>query len=118
MKVYQKLGQLSKVWKIKDENARRDRLDDLDKLIHEKFPSGSGFNSGTKLVTILSNKVVLQADFHHMDEHGGYDGWSHHQVIVTPDLEHGFDIRITGRDKNGIKEYIGETFHQVLNEEV
>jgi hypothetical protein len=51
-----------------------------------------------------------------MNTHGYYEGWTEHKVIVTPSW-HGFNIRVTGKDKNQIKEYITETFHYVLNEE-
>lgn len=79
-------------------------------------PSGSGFDSGTKLDADKSkpDKLVFTTSFHHMDESGGYDGWTDHEVIVRPSLMSGFDLRITGRDRNGIKEYIAEIFHSFL----
>jgi len=52
-----------------------------------------------------------------MDEHGYYDGWTEHKVIVTPHLTHEFDLKVTGRDKNGIKDYIVETFDNALDSE-
>lgn len=87
----------------------------LDAML-KHLPSGSGIDAGTKLVVdeCKSNKLVFQADFHHMDAYGYYDGWSYHQVIVTPSLEFGAVIKITGRDRNRIKDYLQEVFNEVM----
>jgi hypothetical protein len=92
-------------------------IDEIEDIVREKFPSGSGFNSGTIFNEADSkkNKLIFTTDFHHMDEHGCYDGWTSHHIIVTPDW-HGYNIRVTGRNKNNIKEYISETFCSVLDE--
>lgn len=81
------------------------------------LPSGSGFDAGVKLVDdeCKSNRLVLKADFHHMTEHGMYDGWTEHKVIVTPSLADGAVIRITGRDRKLIREYIADVMHEALN---
>ena len=50
-----------------------------------------------------------------MTEHGYYDGWTEHDVIVTPSLRSpGFSLRITGRNRRDIKEYIADAFHDAL----
>lgn len=87
----------------------------LDKLA-AMLPNGSGFDAGCKILFPESTpqKIVIQADFHHMDEHGFYDGWTEHKVIVTPCLQWGFKIRVTGRNRNGIKEYISDLFHDII----
>jgi hypothetical protein len=89
-------------------------------LVKDYLPSGSGFDAGTTLDEGASSpdKLVFDTSFHHMDEHGGYDGWTEHKVIVTPSLAHGCDLRVTGRDRNDIKSYIGETFAHALDTEV
>ena len=91
----------------------------LDLIEREYLPSGSGINAGCKILVEESHKdrIVIQTEFHHMNEVGYYDGWTSHKVIVTPSLISGFYIRITGRDKNGIKEYLAELFYQVLDQE-
>lgn len=83
-------------------------------------PSGSGIDCGTKLSFEDSNpeKLVLLVSFHHMNEGGYYDGWTEHKVIVTPSLQHGFNIRITGKNRNDIKEYLHEVYYTWLDEEV
>lgn len=85
-------------------------------LVREHMPSGSGFDNGTTLEFERSrpDRLVFLTAFHHMDEVGGYAGWSDHTVIVTPSLAFPFDLRATGRDRNGIKDYIAETFKIAL----
>ena len=83
----------------------------LDEFIENNMPSGSGFDSGTKLDDKSKpERIVFNTSFHHMDDSGGYCGWSEHQVIITPSLQFGFDVRVTGRDRNGIKDYMTEMF--------
>jgi hypothetical protein len=92
----------------------------IEELVREHMPSGGGFDSGTTLDLDSSHadKLVFQTSYHHMDEAGGYDGWTEHTVTVTPSLMSGYHLRVGGRDRNGIKEYIGETFHNALSMEV
>lgn len=80
------------------------------------LPSGSGIDCGTKIEPTDGRKIVLIVEFHHMDEGGGYDGWTSHKLTVSPSLAYGFDIRIDGRDRNGIKEYLGEVYKSALRE--
>jgi hypothetical protein len=61
---------------------------------------------------------VIDTSFHHMNENGMYDGWTDHQIIITPSFISGFDIRVTGRNMKGIKEYLIDLFHYVLSKEV
>jgi len=98
----------------------RDWAEERLALIERKYlPSGSGIDAGCKVLVEESNenRLVIKTAFHHMNEVGYYDGWTHHKIIVTPSLIHGFDLRITGRDKNGIKEYLGQLFDHVLEQE-
>lgn len=98
-------------WKDK----HQDRIDDL----MDAMPSGSGFDNGTRLDMDASHddKLVFTTSYHHMNENGYYDGWTDHTVTVTPAFN-GFHIRVSGRNRNDIKDYIGEVFHAVLSEEI
>lgn len=89
-------------------------------LGRDYLPHGSGLDSGTTvdLDASTGERLVIRADFHHMDEYGSYDGWTEHTVIVTPSLAFGFLVRITGRDRNSIKEYLHDVFHTALGAEV
>jgi hypothetical protein len=85
-------------------------------LVAYHMPSGSGFNSGTTLDIDRSTpeKLIFTTGFHHMSESGMYDGWTDHEVIITPSLAVGFVMRITGRDRDGIKEKIRDIFSMNL----
>lgn len=90
----------------------------LEALVREYMPSGSGFDSGTQLIEGSSDakKLVFTTSFHHMDEMGGYVGWTDHKVTVRPAFQ-GLDITVSGWDKNNIKEYIWEMFYNALRAE-
>jgi len=86
--------------------------DKINEAVRDYLPSGSGFDNGTKFNWEKStkNKLVLITAFHHMDENGGYDGWTEHEVIITPDLMFGFNVKVTGKNRNDIKDYIHSCF--------
>lgn len=88
-------------------------------LVKRYMPSGSGVDAGTTLDFDASNedRLVFATSFHHMDEHGSYDGWTEHKVIVTASLAFEFNVRITGRDRNEIKDYLAELFNHALHTE-
>ena len=90
-------------------------LETLDHIAKEYLPSGSGIDDGC-LINIdktSANKVVITTAFHHMDSNGFYDGWTQHDIIVTPSFN-GIDIRITGLNKNDIKDYLADVFYIAL----
>jgi hypothetical protein len=94
--------------------------DAIDALVKEYMPHGSGFDNGTTFDNVRSTarRLVFNTSFHHMHpESGMYDGWSEHSVILTPAFA-GYDMRVTGHDRNDIKEYIADTFSQALDIEV
>jgi hypothetical protein len=90
--------------------------DAIETLCKAHLPHGSGFDSGCTLQDQSTpNRLIFSADFHHMDENGYYAGWGEYRVIVSADLAFGFKIRVTGRDRNMIKDYIADTFHYVMS---
>lgn len=88
----------------------------LDWLVRETLPSGAGFDNGSTLDLVRSrpDMLVFETSFHHMDAHGGYAGWTDHKVVVRPSLAFGFTLTVGGRNRNDIKDYITETFHNAL----
>lgn len=100
-------------WKLN----HADRLTDL---VHHHMPSGSGVDNGTVLDMAKSNgeKLVFEAGFHHMNKHGVYDGWTHHTVVVTASLLYRINVRISGRNRNDIKEYLASLFLDALMKEI
>ena len=72
----------------------------VDNLTHEFLPSGSGFDSGTQFDFDASrhDRLLFHTAFHHMNDVGMYDGWTSHDISVTPAFD-GFNIRVTGQNK-------------------
>jgi hypothetical protein len=50
-----------------------------------------------------------------MDEHGHYDGWTEHKLIITLSLPNEFRLSITGRNRNQIKDYLYELFYNTFD---
>jgi hypothetical protein len=90
--------------------------DAVEALVKEHLPSGSGFDSGTRvdLERSTGDKLVFTTSYHHMHESGMYDGWTEHTVTVTASLSSGFILRIGGRNRNDIKELIEQEFQYAL----
>ena len=79
-------------------------------------PSGSGIDSGIKLDDKSnSEKLVFYFGFHHMNENGMYDGWTEHTAIITPCFG-GINIKITGRNRNDIKDYLYDVLDSWLSD--
>lgn len=94
----------------------RDRWEStIESLVRDHMPSGSGFDSGTTLDMDASHaeKLVFHTSFHHMHDGGYYDGWTEHTITVTPSFQ-GINLRVGGRNRNNIKDYIHETFSFAL----
>ncbi|MFA5897874.1 MAG: hypothetical protein WC829_02050 [Hyphomicrobium sp.] len=109
-----------KVWQGQHGKPDASVIGDIDAIVKAFLPSGSGFDNGTHFVPEKSNpdKLVFSADFHHMNENGYYDGWTHHFVIIRPSLVYGFDLTVTGRNRREIKDYIAETYSDALRREI
>lgn len=84
-----------------------------------RLPRGAGLDSGTSidLERSTGEHLVLQTSFHHMNEHGFYDGWTEHTVHVRPSLVFGLDVHVTGSNRNEIRDYLTEVFSSALAEE-
>lgn len=100
-------------WQDKHEESIR-------KLTKAHMPSGSGFDSGTELDLSASTeeKLVFITSYHHMNEGGMYDGWTSHGVVITPSLASNFHMRITGKNRNDIKDLISDMFNEALTTEI
>ena len=98
------------------QDKRDDILDYIEKNI---LPSGSGFDNGCKILReAFKEKITLSFEYHHMDAMGGYCGWTYHTVIIKSSLLFDLDIRITGKDANGDKDYFYDVFGDVLMKEL
>lgn len=99
---------------------RQAHTDRIARMVREHMPSGSGVDDGTALDFDRSTgeRLVFICNYHHMNEHGVYDGWTEHTVIVRASLTRDFTLHVTGRDRNDIKAYLGELYHEALSAEV
>lgn len=98
-----------------DKHAER-----IETLVKQWMPSGSGIDTGTEIDFDAStpSKLVFVFSYHHMDENGYYNGWTDHKCIVRPSLAFGIDIRISGRDRNMVKDYLYEVYHHAITTDV
>lgn len=89
----------------------------LDAIEANLLPSGSGFDNGTKIDREATNakRISLRVEFHHMNDAGFYDGWTSHNVTINPTFS-GCEIRISGSNRNGIRDYIGDVFGSLFCE--
>lgn len=92
----------------------------IEKIIKKYAPHGSGFDNGTTLDYKKSTgeKLVFNTSYHHMNDNGMYDGWTEHIITVSPSLAFNFNLKISGRNRNDIKEYIHDIFHDFLTMEI
>lgn len=95
-------------------------LDAISYMIRNYLPSGGGIDSGVQIDLDRSNgeRLVFNTAYHHMNDSGMYDGWTEHTVAVTPSLLFGFNLTVSGRDRNDIKNYLAEMFSHTLGEEI
>lgn len=123
MKLYQVLAQTCQAWKncvasgnVEWEGKHCAKVCDL---VGRYLPSGSGFDTGTKidLHECGSDKLVLQTSFHHTNEMGMYVGWTEHTITVTPSFI-GLNVKVSGRNRNEIKDYIADHFSDCLETEI
>ena len=87
-----------------------------EKTVNEfenNLPEGSGI-CGTKIIKATNKIIEIKTSYHHMDEHGFYDGWTEHKIKIVPTFS-GEDIKISGRNRNDIKDYLHEIFSQFIN---
>ncbi len=87
--------------------------DCISQLVRDFLPSGSGFDAGVELESANDSKLTFKTSFHHLNENGFYDGWTEHKVSVSATFS-GLDIKVSGRNRNEIKDYIAETFEIAL----
>lgn len=89
----------------------------IESLTKEYMPSGSGIDCGTKFDFDESkpDKLVFTFSYHHMNDGGMYDGWTEHKLIVTPSLGSGRNLKITGRDRNQVKDYLYDVYSDAVD---
>ena len=120
MQTYQKIAGLiaaiENCERTRNHEWREKHRDALAAIMRDYLPHGSGFDAGTDLDdSSAPDRVRFITSFHHMNDAGMYDGWTEHTVTMRPSLVHGFVLDVSGRDRNGIKDYILDTFYAALS---
>lgn len=97
------------------DNATK-HTDAAEDFVKKYMPSGSGVDSGTKLDLFRStpDRLIFTFGYHHMNDGGYYDGWTEHTAVVTASLAYDFELRITGKDRNSIKDYLHDLYRNAL----
>lgn len=86
--------------------------------IMDGAPWGSGFDNGTHLGSghkQSDRRLTFATSFHHMSDGGFYDGWSDHIITIDATFT-GLGVKVSGRNRNDIKDYIAEVFSCWLSE--
>jgi hypothetical protein len=90
----------------------------LDELEKNYLPHGSGIDSGCTIDREFKKDcVIINVPYHNMDENGYYCGWSEFKVICKPEFD-GIYLKITGKDKYYVKDYLYSVFANCLEEEM
>jgi hypothetical protein len=98
----------------------------LEAIEFQVLPSGAGIDHGSHFVfggPSKNREFRIDASYHKMDDHGGYDGWIDFSVIVTPDWHDiNVDVRLfgetsEGEDDDALIDYLTDLYHGVLTEE-
>lgn len=124
-KVYQSLTQclmaIRNCQAHDDNRPHWDAMEDMHRdriaiICREHLPHGSGFDWGCSLDVDASSpeRLVISCDWHKMNEGGYYCGRADYRAIVRASLAFDFELRIVGRDWQGVKDYIAETMRAAL----
>lgn len=88
----------------------------LDKLV-DHVPTWSGMPLRLSGIEIKQDAIRYEVSYHHMNQTGHYDGWTEHTVTVRPAFG-GVVVRISNRDRNGVKDDIHEAVEYAFTRHV
>lgn len=107
--------------------------DEINDIVKEHLPSGSGIDSGCEVILEQSSADVIHIEvpYHHMDESGMYWGWVHYLVIARASLMYGIDVEVELMDQDiadvayddginlsGTIDYLTDLFYEELRKPV
>lgn len=71
-------------------------LKQINAIVGNHLPSGSGFDKGcgVNITASESDKLVIEMDYHPMDEWGGYISWVHIRATIVLNFETDYDISL------------------------
>ena len=114
MKLYQKIARV-----VSQKNWAK-RAKELS-LLQELLPNGNGIRGQEGLAEILpestKKRIVIYTTYWHPNDSYETSRWTAHQVIITPSFEREINIRITGKNKDNVKDYLHDIFREALMKE-
>lgn len=124
MKVIEKIAQTLTAYKNCEKSGNPlwfdKHYDSLQKLTFEYLPTGSGFDGqiNVNIEDSTSEKIVIDYEFHHMDEYGSYSHWGNYRTIAKPSFIFGLNLNTTGGKYTEDREYVEEVLYQHLIKEL
>jgi hypothetical protein len=119
MKVYEKMASLLAEYnKYIGENEQKRMLRRaIEEFVAEYMPKGGGWKDGTSIDLTESNdsEIVLRGTYYHVISYGNYGAPTEHKILIDASLSRGFKVKVTGRDKNDVKDELYERFVGALN---
>jgi len=97
----------------------------IEKIMEEHFPKGSGFDSGCTLNLNNPNGInlIINIPYHCMNDDGYYDGWVYPSLMITPSLSQDYNMKLNwhgyrGKYKFLLSDYFYDVFAEVLEKEI
>lgn len=113
-KVYQKIAYAIYAIEKGKQPTKEFYLNRIDEIMNTA-PHGSGIDDDIVLNRKSTERcLIFDIPFHFMNMNGFYERWYDFKAKVTPCLMFGFDLKITGRDPNGIKDYLYDVINDWL----
>jgi hypothetical protein len=129
MKLYKKIAQTLQARENCYNNKRmggwHKHSNTIDNIQSKYFPLGDGFDGIALIDRFKSkeNKIVIMIEWHCTDSFGEHDGMLTFDLIITPDLQHGFNLKIVWysykNNKHKVQKYkplLEDFFHDTWNE--
>jgi hypothetical protein len=63
-------------------------------------------------------KLVFHMNYHHVDNHAVFNGWTMHTIIITPSLTSEIDIKVAGKDRDQCNGHIMDVFANCLTDDI
>ena len=114
-RIAQERDRLKRLWDMPDSDNRKTNVAQAKRILAhlEKtyLPTGSGFDRGCSVTKYdrKAERITIEAPFHHMDEHGSYDGWEVYTVTVTPSFHgDGLNVKVKGGRDGDSRDYVAD----------
>lgn len=124
MKVIEKIARTLVAYKNCEKSNNKEwfekHYETLKDLTFQYLPTGSGFDGqiNVNIEDSTSEKIVIDYEFHHMDEYGSYSYWGNYRSVATPSFVFGLSLKTTGGKYTEDREYVDEVLYEHLIKEI